>query len=164
MSVDADLVVRPISEAGRPDLRDFLTRRWGSPEIVSRGEVHDAAQAPAMVALRDEELVGLVTYRVRDGECEVLTLNAFERRQGIGSTLMDAITARARDEGCQRLWLITTNDNLGAIAFYKQRGMRLAAVHRGAADLARKLKPQIPEINAENGIRISDELEFDVEL
>jgi len=56
-----------------------------------------------------------------------------------------------------------TNDNLGAISFYEHRGMRLAAVHHGAADLARKLKPAIPEF-AENGMRISDELEFESEL
>jgi ribosomal protein S18 acetylase RimI-like enzyme len=113
--------------------------------------------------LREGEVVGLVTYRVTDDQCEVLTLNAFERRRGIGSALMDAVAEHVRDQGGRRLWLVTTNDNLGAIQFYEQRGMRLAAVHHGAADLARKLKPQIPEF-AENGIRISDELEFESEL
>jgi ribosomal protein S18 acetylase RimI-like enzyme len=158
------LEIRPLGEAERPGLRDFLTRRWGSPEIVSRGEVYNAAEASAIVARRGGELVGLATYRVKDGECEVLTLNAFEPRQGIGSALMDVVAEQVRNRGCRRLWLITTNDNLGAIAFYEQRGMRLAAVHRGGADLARKLKPQIPEFNEETGLRISDELEFESEL
>lgn len=155
-----EIEVRPLAEGERPDLREFLTRRWGSPEIVSRGEVHDASQAAALIAARGGELVGLLTYRVKENECEVLTLNAFERRRGIGSALMDAVADQARDNDCRRLWLVTTNDNLGAIAFYERRGMRLAAVHRGAADAARKLKPSIPEFN-ENGLRISDELEFD---
>ncbi len=41
--------------------------------------------------------------------------------------------------------------------------MRLVAVHHGAIDEARKLKPSIPEFG-ENGVRISDELEFELEL
>ena len=157
----AELEIRPLRESERPDLREFLTRRWGSPEIVSRGQVHDASTAPAIVARRDGRLVGLVTYRLNGESCEVLTLNAFDRRQGIGSALMEAVAERARRERCRRLWLITTNDNLDAIAFYEHRGMRLAAVHHGAVDEARRLKPSIPE-RAENGLRISDELEFEL--
>jgi hypothetical protein len=37
--------------------------------------------------------------------------------------------------------------------------MRLVAVHRGAVDEARRLKPSIPELG-EYGIPLHDELEF----
>jgi hypothetical protein len=59
--------------------------------------------------------------------------------------------------------VITTNDNLDAIRFYQRRGMRLVAVHRGAVDEARRIKPSIPLIG-EHGIPIHDELEFEIAL
>jgi hypothetical protein len=65
--------------------------------------------------------------------------------------------------GRGRLWLITSNDNLNAIRFYQRRGMRLTAVHRGAIDEARQIKPSIPLIG-EHGIPIHDELELELRL
>ena len=41
--------------------------------------------------------------------------------------------------------------------------MRLVAVHPGAVDDARRLKPSIPLIG-EHGIPIRDELQFELEL
>jgi len=66
--------------------------------------------------------------------------------------------------GCRRVWLVTTNDNVDALAFYQRRGFRLAALHRAAVTEAREtLKPEIPEV-ARNGIPIRDELELELEL
>ncbi len=158
-----ELTLRPLTLADRALLREVLAREWGGVEIVSRGRVHDAGQAEAIGAFRDTHLVGLATYVTEDGECELLTLNAFEPRRGIGSALLKAVTGAAREAGCRRLWLITTNENRDAISFYERRGMRLVAVHRDALDESRRLKPSIPEFAAD-GTRISDELEFEFGL
>jgi GNAT superfamily N-acetyltransferase len=155
--------VRPLTPAERSQLRELLTQAWGDARIVSRGRVHDAAEAAALGAFRDGRMVGLATYITAGDEREVLTLNAFRRRQGVGSSLLKAVTEAARASGCRRLWLITTNDNADAIRFYEASGMRLVSVHKGAADEARRLKPSIPEF-APDGTRISDELEFEFEL
>lgn len=64
---------------------------------------------------------------------------------------------------CARLWLITTNDNVGALVFYQKAGFRLVAVYPDAVNQARKLKPQIPLV-AENGIPIRDEIELALDL
>ena len=58
---------------------------------------------------------------------------------------------------------MTTNDNLGALRFYQRRGLRLVAVHRGAVDHARAVKPAIPRVG-EHGIEIHDELELELAL
>lgn len=157
------LRIRPVEPAERPMIGAVLAGRWGSPQIVSRGRVHDAAEAEALGAFSGEELVGLATYELAGGECELLTLDALAPRQGIGSALLGAVAREARSAGCRRLWLITTNDNSGAIRFYEAIGMRLAAVHHGAVDEARRLKPSIPQFAAD-GTRISDELEFELLL
>jgi ribosomal protein S18 acetylase RimI-like enzyme len=157
------LQVRPLAEDERPWLEEQLTRSWGSATIVSRGRTHDGRRLAALVCVGDSGVVGLATYDVRDGECELVTLDAFTQGRGIGSALLDAVAEEARREGCRRLWLITTNDNLRALRFYERRGLRLVAVHRGAVDEARRLKPSIPRLGAD-GIPIHDELELELRL
>ncbi|GAA2448341.1 hypothetical protein GCM10010191_77240 [Actinomadura vinacea] len=64
----------------------------------------------------------------------------------------------ARAAGADRLWLITTNDNLRALRFYQRYGFDLVAVAR-----SRALTPSIPEIGLD-GIPIRHELELELPL
>jgi ribosomal protein S18 acetylase RimI-like enzyme len=106
----------------------------------------------------------LATFEFSSGDCQVLTLNAFEKGRGIGSRLLDGVTRQARDAGCRRLWLLTSNDNLDAIRFYQRRGLRLVVVYPGAIDEERRnLKSEIPRVGC-YGIPIRDELEFELIL
>ncbi len=43
---------------------------------------------------------------------------------------MECCFAEARATGCRRVWLVTTNNNIAAIAFYQRVGMDLRALHR----------------------------------
>jgi GNAT superfamily N-acetyltransferase len=115
------------------------------------------------VAAQGGELVGLATFALANAECELVTLDARRQRTGVGSALLARVVEHAAERGCRRVWLITTNDNIDAIRFYQRRGMRLIAVHPGAADEARRLKPSIP-VRGEHGIPIHDELEFELRL
>jgi RimJ/RimL family protein N-acetyltransferase len=65
--------------------------------------------------------------------------------------------------GCERLWLITTNDNTPALRFYQKRGFQLVAIHRNALEHSRRLKPQIPLLGL-NGIPLRDEIELEMLL
>ncbi len=111
---------------------------------------------PRWVAVQADELVGLATFAGDDEQCELVTLDALRQRQGVGSALLAQVTKQAAQRGCWRVWLITTNDNINAVRFYKRRGLRLIAVHRGAVDEARRIKPTIPVI-VEHGISVHDE-------
>jgi RimJ/RimL family protein N-acetyltransferase len=77
--------------------------------------------------------------------------------------LIDTAKQRARQAGCQRLWLITTNDNLTALRFYQKRGFTLAALHRNALKQSRKIKPEIPLVG-NHGIPLRDEIELEMIL
>jgi GNAT superfamily N-acetyltransferase len=160
-------LVRDLRDDERGWLRQHLELAWGSATIVSRDRdrdrEHDAAALPALVAVRGEELAGLATYRVCGAECELVTLEAFAAREGVGSALLAAVAQRARDGGASRLWLVTTNDNLDALRFYQRRGLRLVAVHPGAVDRARRRKPAIPLVGA-HGIEAHDEVELELAL
>ncbi|MFH2008737.1 MAG: GNAT family N-acetyltransferase [bacterium] len=150
-----------------PDDREWvqglLVEHWGETRVVSRGRVHQAELLPGFVAVRDGARCGLLTYRVEGGELEVVSLNALTAGQGVGTSLLVAAAEAAREAGCRRLWLITTNDNLAALRFYQRRGLHLAALHRSALDVSRRLKPSIPRLGID-GIPLRDELELEVIL
>jgi ribosomal protein S18 acetylase RimI-like enzyme len=91
-------------------------------------------------------------------------LHAGQQWRGVGSALLQLVDQVATEQGCRRLWLITTNDNVDALRFYQRRGFRLAALHRGAVDDCRaRLKPEIPTVG-DYGIPLRDELELDKQL
>jgi ribosomal protein S18 acetylase RimI-like enzyme len=141
----------------------LITEQWGSPQMVSRGKIHQIDQLPGIVGLREGKIIGLLTYHLADGACEIVSVDSLEENQGIGSRLIQALEEIAIEEKCSRIWLITSNDNIRAIRFYQKRGYDLVAVHRHAIDKARELKPQIPLIG-DHGIPIRHELEFEKRL
>lgn len=122
------------------------------------GRIEHPLEHPALVAERDGRLVGVLTYVPGDGECEILTLHAAERLRGVGTALIEAVERVAAERGCDRLWVLTTNDNVDALRFYQRRGFRLARLNPGAVDRAREtLKPEIPT-HGNHGIPIRDEV------
>ena len=156
------MIVRPLREGDREWVRETLRQLWGET-VVSRGAVHDPTALPGFVAEEGGDRVGLLTYRVDGADCEVVTIDAFPEGAGAGTALLDAAARAARDAGCGRVWLITTNDNLRALRFYQRRGFRLVAVHPDALERSRELKPSVPEIGLD-GIPLRDELELELRL
>lgn len=159
-----DVTIRPIEPRDLTWVRSELNRNWGATQISSLGVWYDADRLPGFVATIHDgvERVGLATHTIPDpgGRCEVITLSSCIENVGVGARLLDACTMAARNAGCERIHLTTTNDNLRAIAFYQRRGWSLIAVHAGAMDRARAIKPSIPKIGL-NGLPLRDELEFE---
>ena len=91
------LRVRAIRESDRETVREILFRHWGAPGVVTRGRLHPAHTYPGFIASIGARIVGLLTYEIRRGRCEVITLDALRRRCGIGTRLLSAVERRARD-------------------------------------------------------------------
>lgn len=150
-----------LTEAWRPWADRVLREEWGGPMIVSKGRLLDGSQLPGFVALQEGQPIGLILYDVHGDQCEIAALVSCREGRGVGGALIDRAARVARQLGCQRLWLITTNDNLHAIGFYQRRGFTLAAVNCGVMERYRRtLKPGIPLLGSE-GIPIRDEFEFE---
>ena len=131
--------------------------------MVSRGVLHQADRLLGLVAEDDGKREGLLTYNVKNNMLEIVTLNVFKKRKGIGRALVDRAVDLASSNGYSRVWVITTNDNTQAIEFYKNVGFRIVAIHKDAIGESRKLKPEIPEFGVE-GIPITDEIEMEIVL
>lgn len=154
------VVLREIADEDRAWLLDFLVEHWGGAQMVTSSGVHHLDRLPGFLALAGEELVGLVTYVMRDDECEVVSLDSVREGLGIGTRLMTAVEEAALKAGCHRVTLITTNDNLHALKFYQKRGYELVTIHRNAVERARQIKPTIP-LTGHDGIPIRDEIELE---
>ena len=156
-------LVRPITPGDRDWVADTLVQEWTSTSVARRGELVEAAGLPGYLATLADRCVGLALVDIRDRAYEILSISTTEPRRGVGQALMERCFDEARATGCRRVWLVTTNNNIGAIAFYQRLGMDLLALHRHAVDEARRLKPTIPLRDAA-GLRIDHELEFELLL
>ena len=120
----------------------LVAELWGSELVAVHGSVLRPAELPGFIAERSRRVVGLLTYQVQGGVLEIVTLNAIERRVGIGTMLIDAVAGAARH-----------------FRFYQRRGFRLAELRPGAVDRSRQEKPQIPR-TGDYGIPLHDEIDL----
>ncbi|MFC1522775.1 GNAT family N-acetyltransferase [Elusimicrobiota bacterium] len=155
--------IRPLSDSDKSWVASII-QTWGGDFIVSRGKKHYPAELKGFCAESDSgEKIGLVIYDIAGDQCEMVTLDAFKKFVGVGSALTEKLRGAARDAGCKRLWLITTNDNLDAVRFYQKRGFIITAIYVDALTESRKLKPAIPTIGC-YGIPMRDEIELEMIL
>lgn len=157
------IIVEPLSDADREWSNSWIADNWGSTFMVSNGVLHDLTTAPGVVAWVEGGRAGLLNYNIVGDQFEITLLFSVLEGIGVGSALVDAAIAGARDLGCRRMWVVTTNDNTHAIRFYQRRGMTLAAVRFNELERARQLKPQIP-LTGIDDIPLRDELEFELWL
>lgn len=155
--------IRDLAAEDQSWVQRVLVQYWGSTVQITRGQKYDADKLPGLVAVRDGSEVGLLTYHIDGDACEIITHNSMAGHGGIGSCLLDAVRNKARELGCKRLWLITTNDNTPAYRFYQRRGFDLVALHRNAVTESRKLKAEIPNAGFD-GIPIRHEIEMEYAL
>jgi DNA-3-methyladenine glycosylase I len=158
-----ELQIRPLTVEDSAWVRQFMIENWGDAIVVGHGRVYHPETLPGFVALLKGSRVGLLTYSLDGESCEIVTIDSTKPGIGVGTLLIEAAARVAREAGCKRLWLITTNDNLHALHFYQKRGFRLVAVRRNAVDEDRQIKSAIPLIGNDQ-IPLHDEIELEMLL
>lgn len=156
-----DFIVRPVHTDDKDWVSQMIKDQWGSEIVVAHDELFYPVDLPGFIAVLQDERVALITYHIQGQECEIVSLNSLVPSLGIGTRLVEEVNKLAQKEGCYRVWVITTNDNLKALRFYQKRGFELVAVHRKAVDKSREIKPEIPHFG-EDGIPIRDEIELEM--
>ena len=156
-------ISRKLTQDDVPRLRQFWSDHWSGEFIVTRGNIHHPELVEGFVIEDADIWAGLVTYGIVNNECEVISLDGLREGQGFGTMLLGKVIEEARAKNCRRVFLITTNDNLYALGFYQRRDFEISAVHRGAVNESRKIKPQI-SIIGENHIPLRDEIELEMIL
>lgn len=152
--------IQKITPTMKETIRMFMCKNWGSSLMVSRGREHQLEELPGFVALLDDRIIGIITYEVIGNMCEIVSLDSFEERKGIGTKLVDCVLQVAKEGECQGVWVITTNDNMNALRFYQKRNFMMTNIYVNAVEEARKIKKEIPRIGYDN-IPILHEIQLD---
>lgn len=158
-----DIRIRAAGAGDLPWIEATVARHFGSVDVVSRGRRHSPRDLDGLIAELGGVPAGCLLYRAEDSSIEIVVLVSEKPRRGIASRLVATLRRQAMSEGSRRLWLVTTNDNLDAIAFYRANGWRQVAIYKGAVEKSRRLKPEIPAVGP-SGLPIEDEIEFSLDL
>jgi GNAT superfamily N-acetyltransferase len=156
---EPEITIRPVEAGDRPMLAWLVAKLWGSEVVAVHGTSYRPAELGGFIAERSRRVTGLLTYELRGDTLEIVTLNALDRRVGIGTLFIEAAVRQARHLDCREIRLTTTNDNIDALRFYQRRGFQLAELRPGAVDRARREKPEIPRVG-DFGIPLRDEIDL----
>jgi len=160
--------LKRIEKQDRDKTNAFIKKEWGGTSIVlvRKREIFELSNAEGFVVYNREEIIGLITYEIRDKVCEILSLNSKIEGEGIGTQLVEAVKDVAKNNNCSRLLVETTNALIRAIAFYQKKGFRLVKLYPDAMKYVREVKPDLTEADfmEESGIVSRDTLEFEMEL
>ena len=144
-------------------INQFFEKNWGNNFIVSNGKIFYGNELPGYMALKENEIIGLLTYHIENNSCEIVSLNSLHPDEGIGSKLIEKIINKAKSKKFSRLWLITSNDNMGAMKFYQKRGFVFKAIHPNAIEKSRLMGQNIPILGSDD-IPVLDEIEFEYQF
>ncbi|MHA2427048.1 MAG: N-acetyltransferase family protein [Candidatus Hermodarchaeia archaeon] len=112
-------------------LERLVTLFWGDPVQQMFDQQFKVTEQPAIVAESDDKIVGFLFYTpFHEDEILIVACGVLPRYQGcgIGKALITQIEKVAFEQGRERLLVVTTNDNLPALAFYQQIGFQLFEV------------------------------------
>jgi ribosomal protein S18 acetylase RimI-like enzyme len=125
------LVVRAANEGDlhHPDVGGPAGEYRPQLEAVMRG-----AGGVVFVGELDGQIVGriTVTTAARQADISGFVVSEVSRRQGIGTTLIDAAETEARRRGCTEVRLSVAKQNPDALALYLRRGYERVGEGRSA--------------------------------
>ncbi|WP_155590983.1 GNAT family N-acetyltransferase [Lysinibacillus cavernae] len=158
------MTIIAIQQVPQQAVLQFFKEHWGSTEMVISSGIYDCSQLEGFAFVNEQQdITGLITYVIRENDCEIISLDSTVEGKGIGSALVKAVEHEAFEQGCTSISLITTNDNLYALKFYQKRAYCLIEILRNAVEKARAYKPSIPLIG-DDGIPIRDEIRLQKQL
>lgn len=152
--------MQKISAENKKQVMDFIQSHWFSSKMVVRGKLVDMTELEGFVVYEMNEIIGLITYKIIDNECEIISLDSLREKQGIGTLLVEQVIKVFIRKKCKKVKLVTTNDNMNAIRFYQTHGFDMVQIYRNSLEAARKLKPSIPKLG-NFGIPMKHEIEFE---
>lgn len=153
--------INRINQYKREKVDMFIKHRWFSMFVDAHGETFNLGIADGYYIGEEDNIIGLITYRIDKKEMEILSLDSCHEHIGIGTKLINSVIKEAKKQGCSKITLITTNDNVPAILFYQKRGFDIAEFNRNAINKARKRKPEIP-LTGMYGIPIKHEIKMEL--
>ena len=154
-SEHADFVVTRATDADEDQIELICERALGETEVDVFGQTFDVLSDINLVAKVGEELVGLLSFAVLNGEVSIVLLSVYPDYQGRGvaSGLLAEANRFAQERGLSFLRTATTNDDIPQLYFYQRHGFSIYEVAVG--DVADRFGSATPGFS---GIPVRDEV------
>lgn len=112
-------------------IENLVERFWGEPDQRIFDRTFRVTDYPAIVAEIEEKVVGFIAFTPFNQHAVlIVAVGILPQYQGcgIGKAFLKEVEDYARQQQKQQLLVVTSNDNLPALAFYQQNGFQLFEV------------------------------------
>lgn len=157
------ITFRETNTADEAFVKKIMDEYWGGEPLLIRDSNYWPSKLPGIIAEKNNKLIGFLFYEIQNHDCEIVVFEAFDKFKGTGTELLHRLTLIAKKHRCQRIYLMTHNDNLDALRFYQRRGFVICGIRLNSMDAARKIKPSIPIIG-DYGIPMRDEIDLELAI
>ena len=125
--------VCPATEGHYPRLEELALRFWGETEVECFDREYDVLKLPAFVGLKNDHVVGFVSYAVEGDRMNLVMLNVVPQCQGcgLGSAMLAKAVIEPHKLGLSRVVVATSNDDVSALYFYQRSGFVIEQVVPG---------------------------------
>ncbi len=96
--LNTKIKIQEIKEGDYGWIKKLFNRRWGSDFIVTRGRVYTIDKLNGYIAKVDNKRVGLITYKIRKDELEIVSLDSLLQKRGVGTKLVKKVIDMAREK------------------------------------------------------------------
>ncbi|MCG2807528.1 MAG: GNAT family N-acetyltransferase [Coriobacteriia bacterium] len=126
---DADLsfVVREARRGDKSSIEAICDKALGEVEVDTFGKTFDVMRGVNLIAEVDDKLAGLLSLAIDRGELVIVLLSVYPEFQGhgVGSALLRASTAYAREHGIQCIRVGVSNDDIPLMYFYQRHSFAI---------------------------------------
>ena len=125
--------VRAAGEQDYARLQELALHFWGETGVECFDREYDVLKLPAFVGLKNDDVVGFVSYAVEGDRMNLVMLNVLPQYQGrgLGSAMLAKAVIEAHKLGLSRVVVATSNDDVSALYFYQRSGFVIAQVVPG---------------------------------
>ena len=129
------LAIRQASPADYPRIEALSLYFWDETVVDCFDRQYDVMACPAFLACNGGDVVGAAPFAVEEAwnALVLVMLNVLPGYQGRGGgrSLLDAVRDEAKQRGCARILVATTNDDLPALSLYQRYGFRITEIVTG---------------------------------
>lgn len=129
------LTIRPAQPADYPVIEELSLYFWDETDVDCFDRQYNVLTCPAFLACDGDAVVGLASYTIEQewNAVVLVILNVLPGYQGRGAgrVLLDAVRGEAIRHGLEHIIVVTSNDDLPALALYQRYGFRIVEVLPG---------------------------------
>jgi len=155
------MLITSINRTNRHVVNEVILNTYGSSIMQTKDKSHILNSLPGFIVIKNSQILGIALYDIAQKSYEIVAMTSFISNTGIGSMLLQKSIETAHHKECEKIWLVTTNDDLESLSFFQKRKFELVKIHRHSITRLREESEEetIPIIG-NHGIPLKHELEL----